>query len=104
MNYIFENKTINENLQLYTFKKFDSDIYYRDVVLETNRNIKLSLADISLPNGISRVDKNKSTDSIQVRLAHYSLPNIHGNIRTETSKVKGYEVKIIDNGTLSVGY
>ena len=100
MNYIFKNKNNEwEPFRLYTFKKFDNDIYYRDVVLETNHNIKLSLADIPLPNGILRVDKNNSTDSVEARLGHYALPDINGNIRTETRKVKVHEVKIIDNGT-----
>lgn len=100
MNYIFKNKTDQwEPLRLYTFKKFDSGIYYRDVVLETNKNVQLSLADITLPNGILRIDKNKSTEPIEVRLGHYALPKINGSIKKETRKVKGYEVQIINNGT-----
>ncbi|HEX8461333.1 MAG TPA: DUF2264 domain-containing protein [Segetibacter sp.] len=99
MNYIFKNKKNEwEPLRLFSFKKFENGIYYRDVVLETNKNIQLSLADIPLPNGILRVDKNNSTDSIELRLGHYALPVLKGNIKTQTRKVKGYNVQIIDNG------
>jgi hypothetical protein len=67
--------------------------------LETNKNIHLSLADIPLANGILRVDKNTSTEAIQLHLGHYALPKVHGNIKKETRKIKGYDVEIVDNGT-----
>jgi hypothetical protein len=99
MNYVFKNKANEwEAARLFTFKKFEDGIYYRDVVLETNKNIHLSLADIPLPDGILRVDKNTSTDSVQIRLGQYALPNIKGTIKKEKRKVKGYEVQIINNG------
>jgi hypothetical protein len=99
MNYIIKNKKNEwEPLRLYTFKKYDSGVYYRDVVLETNKNVQLSLADIPLPDGILRVDKNNSTDSIEMRLGHYALPKLKGDIRKQMRKVRGYNVQIIDNG------
>jgi hypothetical protein len=99
MNYIFKNKSNQwEPLRLFTFKKYEDGIYYRDAVLETNKNISLSLADIPLANGILRIDQNKSSDSIQLRLGHYALPQLKGPIRQENRKVKGFEVQIIDNG------
>ncbi len=99
MNYVFKNaKGQWEALRLYTFKKFEEGIYYRDVVLETNANLKLKLADIPLANGILRVDKNISTDAAQVRLGHYALPQLSGPIKKETRKVKGHQVQIINNG------
>ncbi len=100
MNYIFKNKNSQwEPLRLYTFKKYDDGIYYRDAVLETNKSIQLQLADIPLPNGILRVDKNISTEPIEVRLGHYALPKLKGSIKKETRKIKGYDVQIINNGT-----
>jgi hypothetical protein len=99
MNYIIKNKKNEwEPLRMYTFKKYDSGVYYRDVVLETNKNVQLSLSDIPLADGILRVDKNNSTDSAELRLGHYALPKLKGDIKKQTRKVKGYNVQIIDNG------
>jgi hypothetical protein len=99
MNYIFKNqKNEWEPLRLYTFKKFEEGIYYRDAVLETNNKVQLQLADIPLPNGILRVDKMNSTDSVQMRLGHYALPELKGTIKKESRKVRGFDVQIISNG------
>ena len=99
MNYVFKNsKQEWEAFRLYTFKKFEDGIYYRDVVLETNSNIQFNLADIPLANGILRVDKNNSTDPIAMRLGHYALPKLDVEIKTTIKKVKGHQVTIIDNG------
>jgi len=99
MNYLFKNKENKwEPATLYTFKKYENEIYYRDVKLESDATITMKLADITLPNGILRVDKNTSTESIQLRLGHYSLPNLKGVIKKTTHKVNGYHVQIIDNG------
>ncbi|WP_197088557.1 DUF2264 domain-containing protein [Rufibacter radiotolerans] len=99
MNYVFKNKkNAWEALRLYTFRKFEDGVYYRDVVLETHANIKLNLADIPLPNGILRIDRNTSTQAVQVRLGHYALPQLNGPIKTTSRKVKGQEVHLMDNG------
>lgn len=99
MNYVIKNKKQEwEAFRLYTFKKFENGVYYRDVVLETNENIKFNLADIPLTNGILRVDKNNSNEPISIRLGHYALPKFDQEITTYTKKVKGYDVTIIDNG------
>ena len=99
MNYIVKNKKNEwEAFRLYTFKKFENGIYYRDVVLETNSNIKFNLADIPLANGILRVDKNNSTNPVAMRLGHYALPKLDQEINTTIKKVKGHHVTIIDNG------
>ncbi len=99
MNYVFKNaKEEWEPLRLFTFKKFEDGVYYRDAVLETNEHIKMSLADIPLTNGILRIDKNGSSDAISVRLGHYALPQFEQEITTKTKKVKGHQVTIIDNG------
>jgi hypothetical protein len=100
MNYTFKNKQDKwEPLRLYTFKKFEDGVYYRDAELETNKNIRLHLAGMPLPNGILRVDQNASTEATALRLGHYALPNLTGTIKRTTRKVKGQQVQIIDNGT-----
>jgi hypothetical protein len=99
MNYVIKNKNnLWEAFRLYTFKKFENGIYYRDVVLETDENIQFNLADIPLANGILRVDKNNSNKPISIRLGHYALPKLNKEIVTTKRKVEGYDVTIIDNG------
>lgn len=99
MNYVVKNKDNKwEAFRLYTFKKFENGIYYRDVVLETDENIKFNLADIPLANGILRVDKNNSAKPISMRLGHYALPKLDKEIIVTKRKIKNYEVTIIDNG------
>lgn len=99
MNYVFKNaKQEWEPLRLFTFKKFEDGVYYRDAVLETNEHIKMNLADIPLPNGILRIDKNNSSDAVSVRLGHYALPQLDKEITTVTRVIKGKKVTIIDNG------
>lgn len=99
MNYIFKNKKSEwEPLRLFEFTKFSDGIYYRNTVLETNENIHLNLADIPLPDGILRIDRNTSTEAIALRLGHYALPQLKGKIKEEKRKVKGYEIQIISNG------
>lgn len=99
MNYVVKNKNNKwEPFRLYTFKKFEEGIYYRDVVLETDENIKFNLADVTLANGILRVDKNNSDKTNSMRLGHYALPKLDKEITTTKRKVKGYDVTIIDNG------
>jgi hypothetical protein len=99
MNYVIKNKNgAWEAFRLYTFKKFENGIYYRDVVLETDENIKFNLADIPLANGILRVDKNNSDKPIAMRLGHYALPKLNKEIITSKKKVNGFDVTIIDNG------
>jgi hypothetical protein len=99
MNYVMKNNTNQwEPLRMFTFRKFENGVYYRDAVFETNQQVRLKLADIPLPNGIMRVDKNLSTDRVELRLGHYALPKLQTPVKEEVRKVNGYEVKIIDNG------
>lgn len=99
MNYVFRNAAKQwEPARLFTYKKYEAGVYYRDLELETNKNIRLQLADIPLPNGILRVDKNNSSEAVDVRLGHYALPEVKGAIQTTTRKIKGYTVTIINNG------
>ncbi|WMI65694.1 DUF2264 domain-containing protein [Aestuariibaculum sp. YM273] len=100
MNYVIKNKNNDwEAFRLYNFKKFEDGVYYRDVVLETDENIKFSLADIPLTNGILRVDRNISDKPVAMRLGHYALPQLESEIIVKKKKVKGYEATIIDNGS-----
>lgn len=99
MNYLIKNKKNQwEAFRLFTFKKFENGVYYRNVVLETDENIAFNLADIPLPNGILRVDKNNSDKPISMRLGHYALPKLDKEIITTKKTVEGKEVTIIDNG------
>jgi len=100
MNYLFRNaKNEWEPLRMFTFKKFEDGVYYRDAMLESNPNLKLQLADIPLKQGILRIDLNTSTDTCDLRLGHYALPELNGPIIEKTLTVKGCKVNIIDNGT-----
>jgi hypothetical protein len=100
MNYVLQTQGGQwEPLRFYTFRKFENGVYYRDAELETNKNIKLHLADMPLANGILRVDQNVSTEPTTARLGHYALPNLSGNIKRTTRKVRGHEVQLIDNGS-----
>ena len=99
MNYAVLNaKQEWEVLRLYTFKKFEDVIYYRDAELETNPEIKFRLADIPLPNGILRVDKVSFPITTELRYGHYSLPELESPIVTKEQKAGGYTAYCMDNG------
>ena len=99
MNYAVLNaKQEWEVLRLYTFKKFEDGIYYRDAELETNPEIKFRLADIPLPNGILRVDKVSFPLTTELRYGHYSLPELESPIVTKEQKAGGYTAYCMDNG------
>lgn len=100
MNYVVKNDTTGkwEPLHLYTFKRYENQIYYRDVDMEFNKDIQFQLADITLPNGILRVDKVSGAAPHDIRLGHYSLPQLSTPVKERTLTVRGNTVKIIDNG------
>lgn len=99
MNYAVLNaKQEWEVLRLYTFKKFEDGIYYRDAELETNPEIKFRLADIPLPNGILRVDKVSFPITTELRYGHYSLPELKSPIVTKEQKFGEYTAYCMDNG------
>lgn len=99
MNYaVLNDKQEWEVLRLYTFKKFEDGIYYRDAELETNPEIKFRLADIPLPNGILRVDKVSFPITTKLRYGHYSLPELESPIVTKEQKAGGYTAYCMDNG------
>ncbi len=99
MNYLFRNaKKEWEPLRMFTFVKFEDGVYYRNAVLESNPNLNLKLADMPLDQGILRIDLNTSTDTAELHLGHYALPQLNGPITEKSLKVKGFQVRIIDNG------
>jgi len=99
MNYLFRNGNKEwEPLRIFAFRKYKDGVYYRDAVLESNHNLKIQLADISLNQGILRIDLNTSTDTSELRLGHYALPELNVPIKEKTMIVKGCKVSIIDNG------
>ncbi|MBD0831556.1 DUF2264 domain-containing protein [Aestuariibaculum sediminum] len=99
MNYVVRNSNSQwEAFRLYDFKKFEDGVYYRDVELETDENVKFSLADIPLANGILRVDRNDSDKPITFRLGHYALPQLDQEIKVTKKKIGSIEATIMDNG------
>lgn len=100
MNYLIKSKKgLWEPLRLYTFRKFENGIYYRDAVLESDSTVRFSLAEMPLPNGILRVDGLDTNDTTLIRFGGYALPQLQGAITTSARKIKGYKATIIDNGT-----
>jgi len=85
--------------QLGVFVGFQLGLAVVHAELETNKNTKLRLADMPLPNGILRVDQYAGPEAVAARLGHYALPNLTGTIRRSTRKIEGHEVQLIDNGT-----
>jgi len=99
MNYTFQNdKNEWEALRVYTFKKFEEGVYYRDAVLASDEQTQVQLADVILPNGILRIDKAVSNKSTKVRLGHYALPQLDTPIEERKEKSGNWEATIIDNG------
>lgn len=99
MNYaILNGKQQWEVLRLYTFKKFEDGIYYRDAELETNPEIKFHLADIPIADGILRVDKVYFPLTTKLRYGHYSLPELDRPVITKEQKAGKYTAYCADNG------
>ena len=103
-NYAVKNdKGEWEVLRLYTFKGFEEGIYRRDAVLETNGQIQFRLADIPLPGGILRVDKAIVPRTTELRLGHYSLPELDGKpIEKKEVKAGEWTAQVVSNGAYSL--
>ncbi len=98
MNYAIRNAEDQwEVLRLYTFKRFEEGIYYRDATLETNPEITFKLADIPLPDGILRVDKVSVPEATDIRLGHYSLPETGKELKQEIRNSDYGDAYIISN-------
>ena len=104
MNFATLNKKNNwEVLRLYTFKSFKDGVYRRDAVLETDAKCKYRLADIPLPGGVLRVDKVEVPAATDIRLGHYSLPELGAPIKYSTMSLgKGRKAHIVYNGEYSL--
>lgn len=101
MAYTFLNDTNTwEPIRLYTFKSYENGIYRRDAVMESNKDVKFQLADITLPNGILRVDKVTASEKadLLLRLGHYALPDLGKGVNKRSISVGGNRVKLTDNG------
>ncbi len=92
-----------EVLRLYDFVSYDDEIYRRDAVLETNANIKYHLADITLPDGVLRIDKTTMPNGTPTRLGSYSLADLGKGFKTETRRLSnGTAATIVSNGEYSL--
>jgi hypothetical protein len=100
MNYMVRTLTVNkwEPMHLYTFMKYENGIYYRNAEMEYCKGVGFRLADITLPDGILRVDAVSGTEEADIRLGHYSLPRLTVPVKEESRRADGYDVKIINNG------
>ncbi len=99
MNYVVENKQRQwEALRLYTFRKFEGGVYYRQAELETDARVRFELADLPIPNGTLRIDRFASAEAVAVRFGHYALPRLGAAVRTTERALGGLRATIIDNG------
>ena len=99
MNYAtLNNKNEWEVLRLYDFRSFEDGIYRRDAVLETDSLVKYQLADITLPDGILRIDRVTTPDSRKIRLGNYSLPEYGDSISVKETSVGKNIATVISNG------
>lgn len=107
MNYGIKNKKgAWEVLRLYTFKSFENGVYRRDAVLETDTTVQCQLADITLPDGILRVDKITVPQKTTLRLGHYSLPQLDKKInvafKEEYHGKRPIQWTVVNNGYYSL--
>jgi hypothetical protein len=99
MNYLTKNvKGQWEALRLYTFRSFEGGVYHRDAVLETNRELRYSLRDQPLADGILRNDTLFSPVDTELRLGHYALPVLDKPMKQQVRTIGGRRVYILDNG------
>lgn len=100
MNYMVKTGSANrwEPFHLYKFNRYEDGIYYRNVEMEFNKNLAFRLADITLPDGILRVDVVSGTEKADIRLGHYPLPQIGAPVKSESRKVQGREIYVVNNG------
>ncbi len=85
MNYATRNgKGEWEVLRLYDFLDYNDGIYRRKAVLETDTTVRYQLADITLPDGILRVDRVTVDKPTDIRLGSYSLPRLESEFTNTT--------------------
>lgn len=100
MNYGTRNQKGEwEVLRLYDFLSYEGEVYRRNAVLETDQNVKYQLADITLPDGILRVDRVSVPDSTDICLGHYTLPQLEGDFtERQVQTGKNTSVTVYGNG------
>lgn len=84
--------------QAFSFQKYKDGVYYRNAGIKGDSSVRFNLSEMPLPNGILRVDLNRSAESFQLHLGHYALPRLNDAIKETQKKIRGYNVRIIDNG------
>lgn len=88
-----------EVLRLYTFRDFKDGVYRRDAVLETDTTVRYQLADITLPDGILRVDRVSVASPTDITLGHYSLAQQGSGLPAVEERTVGRrQVKTVGNG------
>ena len=99
MNYATLNgKGEWEVLRLYDFQDYTDGVYRRDAVLETDTTVVYQLADITLPDGILRIDKVRTGKPTKIRLGHYSLPKTDKGFTTGAKLVGKNNATLVGNG------
>lgn len=92
-----------EVLRLYDFVSNHDGVYRRDAVLETDSTARYRLADITLPDGVLRVDRATLPEGTPLRLGCYSLPELGNGLKSETRKLSnGTTATIVSNGEYSL--
>lgn len=92
-----------EALRLYDFVSNEDGIYRRDAVLETDSTACYNLADITLPDGVLRVDRATLPEGTPLRLGSYSLPDLGKGFKSETRNLpNGTTATIVSNGEYSL--
>ena len=99
MNYATLNdKGEWEVLRLYDFQNLTDGVYRRNAVLETDTAVKYRLADITLPDGILRIDKVSVSKPTKIRLGHYSLPDLGEEFSSSVRTAGKSQATIVGNG------
>lgn len=89
MNYGTRNaKGQWEVLRLYDFKSYENGVYRRDAVLETDSTVRYRLADITMPDGILRIDQVTVGSPTDITLGHYTLPMKGGDFTERSVTVR----------------
>ncbi len=98
MNYMVKNEQGSwEPLTNYIFNRFENSTYYREAFSNKYPEYKFQLAEIPLSNGILRIDKVSSPDSIEIRLGNYALPQYKNRIEEKLIKKGKYKARTISN-------
>lgn len=99
MNYGTRNKKGEwEVLRLYDFKGYDNGIYRRDAQLETDTATRYQLSDITLPDGVLRIDRVTPSQPTDITLGHYTLPKRTGDFAVSTQTIGKQTATLVSNG------